>query len=364
MRRSFRGGTVTLKHINTAGTWPSGNPRRYYRPVGVKAIALPDLPIDHPKFLEAYAAAAGLSAPPDAPVRTGSIAAAVIAFMRSDVYLGVADSTRAVWRRALDDIRARGGKGTLTDLRDVHIRDDLSRLAPNPSRQRLKVWRAFLGWCAEVGLIRQDPTVTIRQRRAPKSDGHTPWTRDDLALFRDHWPIGTQQRLCCEIIAWSGARMCDTVRLGDGNVAGGVLRFVQVKTTWEVAIPMTSPPRYAEADGMLQQCLDARSSRALVWLVTEAGASRSHKSASQWFSAACRKAGLSDGKTAHGLRKLRAAIMRENGATAAQRAAWLGQKSEKQEAIYSQSADLMRVIMGTDQGQPVPTFAKTSNSQS
>lgn len=363
MRQPLRGGQVTLKHINRAGTWPSGNARLYYRPKGKKGIGLPDLPIDHPKFLIAYAEAAGLTRIPEAPARTGSIAAAIHAFLASDRFLGVSSSTRAVWRRGLMDMRDRYGRGNLADLEDIHIRKDLARLTANPARQRLKIWRAFLGWCVDAGLLRTDPTTTIRQRPAPKSTGHQTWTRDDLKAFRDHWAVGTEQRLAAEIIAWTGARMSDVVRLGDGHIGrDGWLRFRQQKTGGEVAIPMIDAPVYAEHDGLLAQCLTARPARGLVWLTTAAGAARSQKSTSQWFSAACRKAGLSTSLTAHGLRKYRATIMRENGATAAQRAAWLGHESDRQESEYSRTADKLRLIMGTDEERKVPTPDTSSNS--
>jgi integrase len=92
----------------------------------------------------------------------------------------------------------------------------------------------------------------------------------------------------------------------------------------------------------------------MTFLVTAAGRPRSNKAASQWFSKACSEAGLAEGKSAHGLRKLRAAMFRENGATKDQRKAILGHESDAEEALYSKSADLQRVISGTD----FPTLAE------
>ena len=69
MRRGVR--PLKLKHLNRSGTFPSGNARLYYRPKGQKGIAMPDLPMDHPQFLAAYAEAAGVQ--PRRPVREGSL---------------------------------------------------------------------------------------------------------------------------------------------------------------------------------------------------------------------------------------------------------------------------------------------------
>lgn len=346
---------MRLRYLSQSGHWPSGNPRFYLRKPGQKAKPMPDAPTDSPAFLAAYAAAAGLKAPPPTQHPTGTIGAAITAFLASDRYHAAAASTRAIWRRGLDDMRARYGGGKLDDLQAQHIRIDLARLSAHPSRQRLKIWRALMGWCVDAGLCAADPTAAIRQRPAPKTDGHRAWTRDDLEAFRARWPIGSEQRLCCEIIAWTGARMSDAVRLGDGHVRAGVLRYRQQKTGGEVAIPLTDAPAYAAPDGMLQACLDARVARGMVWMVTAQGAARSQKAASQWFAAACRAAGLRD-LTAHGLRKFRAAIMRENGATPQQRAVWLGHESDRQEAEYSRSADKLRIILGTDGEREVPTL--------
>lgn len=360
MRRHLWGQAVTLKHINKSGTWPSGNPRLYYRPKGEKAVALPDMPMDAPAFLAAYAAAAGLSSLPEPPAQTGTIAAAIVAFMRSDEWHSKAQTTRAVWRRGLDDIRGRYGKAPIAKLEARHIRVDLARLAPNPARQRFKIWRALLGWCHRVGMIETDATRDVAKPKAPEGKGHTPWAREDVAKFRAAWPVGTAQRLAFEALYWTGARVSDLVKIGDAHMKDGVLRFVQRKTGDPVAIPLDDAPAYAEPDGLLLDCLRARKSRGLVWLTTEQGAARSEKAASQWFSAAARKAGLTD-RTAHGLRHARATIMKENGATVEQRRAWLGHDSEAMAAKYSKTADLLRVIMGADAEQKVTTLKTSSN---
>ncbi|WP_157771601.1 hypothetical protein [Thioclava nitratireducens] len=51
-------------------------------------------------------------------------------------------------------------------------------------------------------------------------------------------------------------------------------------------------------------------------------------------------------KSAHGLRKLRAAIFRENGATKDQRMAILGHETAAEAEHYDKSADLKRVVKG------------------
>lgn len=104
MQQRIRGAAVRLKGLSRSGTWPSGNPRLYLRRKGLPTVAMPDAPAHSPRFLAAYVAAHDGKEPVQKP-RTGSIAAAVAAFIASDEYLSKAATTRAVWRRGLDDIR-------------------------------------------------------------------------------------------------------------------------------------------------------------------------------------------------------------------------------------------------------------------
>lgn len=88
--------------------------------------------------------------------------------------------------------------------------------------------------------------------------------------------------------------------------------------------------------------LQARPVRHLAWIVTAYGKPRSEKAASQWFAGVCRSAGVS--KAAHGIRKYRAATMKEAGAGADARMAWLGHVTENEAHDYAKTADLKRVI--------------------
>lgn len=86
----------------------------------------------------------------------------------------------------------------------------------------------------------------------------------------------------------------------------------------------------------------------MTFLSTAKGAARSPKAAQQWLSRAAKEAGLALGKTAHGLRKLRSAMMAEAGATPEQRMAILGHETSEQTREYSKTADAKKIISGTD----------------
>lgn len=350
MRRSFPGRTVKLRHIKQSGWWPSGNPRLYLRVPGQsKNPALPDLPPDDPRFLAVYADLLKTKTPD--PVRTGTIAAAVIAFQASDKYLGVSENTRRVWRRGLDDIRTRYGRGVLSDLRTDHIRLDLDRLKPNPANQRLKIWRAACGWWHERRWTEADLTHGIKRPKVPKSDGHQTWTEADVDAFRAHWPIHSAERLAFELIHWTGARISDAVLMTEAKIGrDGWMTYVQVKTGGQVAVPISAPaPGFSDPSGQahLLAAIAARPVRHVSLMVTAYGSPRSVKAASAWFSAAARAAGI-DGKAAHGLRKRRAVLMAERGATTHQSAAWMGHETLTEVDRYSKAASRRRIISGTE----------------
>ena len=351
---------MKLAHINKSGTWPSGNPRLYFRPKGQRGVALPDLPPDHPEFLAAYVKAAGLTRPPTPDRRTGTIGAAIRAFMASDAYLSLAQSTRRRWRPCLDIMDEKYGHVSFASLEPKHIRADMAGMNPHPANDRLKVWRALCRWSEEAGLIEANPALQIKKRKVPQTGGHRPWTREDVAIFRQHWPTTTPERMALELLFWTGVRISDAVRLNAGMLdASGWLEFRQQKTGGQVVVPFYAPaPDFAEPDEHLQNAIRANPQGQLLFIVTQSGTARSAGGASKWFAAATRKAGVV-GKTAHGLRKLRATIMAENGASPHQIGAWTGHESLAEVQHYASKANKRKIISGTKSSnfsEPVPTF--------
>lgn len=349
MRSGVRGATtVKLRYLMTAGHWPSGNPRLYLRRKGKPLASMPDLPAEHPDFLATYAAAMNMAKPPAPRPMTGTIAAGAEAFMRSDHYLAVSPATRDIWRRHLTKISADYGDARAADLRPEHIRADLARHPGNAAVQRLKVWRAMCRWWQDAGLAPIDATQGIRKPKVAKTDGHDPWTRADVQTFRDRWPLDSAERLAMELLYWTGARIGDACKMTEAMIdRTGWMRFRQIKTGGTVAIPITAAaPAWADPDGQLVAAINARPARHMSLIVTAYGTPRSIKGAPQWFAAAARTAGID--KTAHGLRKLRAIIMAENGASTHQIAAWTGHESLSEVQHYSRTADRARIISGTE----------------
>jgi integrase len=320
---------------------------------------MPDAPKDSRAFLAAYLAATGDTPKIDRKPTPGTVGALVTGFKASAAYQNLAESTRAYIRRNLDAIRTTWGDAPAADLDARHIRFDLSKLDPNPANMRLRAWKAMCKWAfQEAALLDKDPAAPVRKRVVPKTEGFAPWTREDVAAFRAHWPHDTEERMTFEVLHRTAAAVVDACQIGPAMVRDGWLFYTRRKSGSPAVCPMTaetSPPWF-EHDDHLALCIAAQPAR-LVYLMTKTGKARSHKSVSQWFAAACRAAGI-EGKSAHGLRKHRAAVFKENGASAEQRMAILGHETASEAKDYAASASLARTVWGTpisnlpDQAKP------------
>ncbi|WP_276716923.1 tyrosine-type recombinase/integrase [Pseudooceanicola nitratireducens] len=244
----------------------------------------------------------------------------------------------------------------MTDLKPRHIRTDLGRLSANPANNRLKIWRALCRFWVDAGLIEEDPAISVRKRKVASTIGHEPWLWQDVQAFRDRWPIGTMQRLALELAVSTGAARTDLVRLGPGMLdKEGWLSYRRSKSGGVAVVPLLCElPDWMPHNPYLQECLEI-APRHLTWLSTKRGAARSDKALGTWFSNAARDAGISKGKTLHGIRKLLSVTMAENGAPAEQRMAILGHETEAEARNYSKTASLKKIISGTK-------FSNSTNS--
>lgn len=341
---------MTLTNIKTVVD-KSGRARRYLRVKGERLIPLPDLPTDHPGFLAAWAEAMKRIKGRAARPGPGTIAALCGAYLRAPAFLTYSAGYRAIIRRHVMAIEAKAGEAQARHLAARHITADMAPLAPSVAAARLKAWRALCGYGLGVGFIATDPSKGIKRPIIPTGEGHPAWTADEVAAFRARWRIGTVQRAIFEVLYWTGARIGDVVRIGPGMIdRDGVLRFRQAKTGGEAFVPWTCPlPDYAagmEADRAAMHEALAACAGHMTFLATKGGRSRSAKAIGGDVAKAARLAGVA--KSAHGLRKTRATILAEAGASAHQIGAWTGHESLSEVAHYTRSAERRKAVMGTE----------------
>jgi site-specific recombinase XerD len=339
---------VTLRYIKIVRK-PSGLVLRYLRFPGAELVRLPGGDIGSPAFLAAYAAAltAAQAKARACAYDPSTVAGAISDYLRSDAFATLSEATRRAHRRHLTIVQGKGHTALMSDLAARHVAADVRSLGGHPGLTRLKAWRAFTKWATKQGRLAADPARTVSRPDLPKSDGFPRWTPDDVKAFRARWPQGTAERLAFETLCWTGAGAKDASRLGPGMVRGGALQFGRSKTGVPFTVPVASLPAWAT--GMAhdwQEFVSAiRGHPHMTWIVTEAGASRSHKAFSAWFAERARMAGVE--KSAHGLRKYRAVELTEAGATKDQRKAWLGHLSDAESDFYAKGAD-QRAVLGLE----------------
>ena len=332
---------MTLKGLWAATKLrPNGRPYWYVRRTGRPNFALPDLPTDDPAFLRAYATAWAIPDPGQEKAAQGGMAKIITEALTSRRYKGMSPAYRAALRREWEAMRRAYGHLALRGLQERHVRQDVDRSSNPPSR--LRAWR-FL----------DIPAARAVKVRMAKTSGHEPWTADEIEAFRARWPIGSAPRAGMELLLWTACRISDAVRIGRGNLGDdGIVAYRQKKTSGFAYVPWTNRlPDYASAwerDRQMMHDALASFSGHVTFFPTTTGRGRSDKALGTMMSDAAEAAGVA--KTAHGLRKSRAKMLAEAGASTHQIAAWTGHATLKEVEHYTREASRRSAVENQSQG--------------
>jgi integrase/recombinase XerD len=339
-----------VRAVKLKGLWQHPSGALYYRTRaggGLRMVRLPDLPIEHPDFVAAWAAAAR-EGPAPLSYASGTIGSTWRAALASDKAATFSPSYRSIIAREARLICARAGDVKAAPVTERHIRADL-RQSANP-RARLKAWRFWARFCLDAGWLPADPAQGIKLDIA-QGEGHPAWSPDEIAAYRAAYALGTVPRMLMELAFWTGARISDVVRIGPQHVGkDGVLGYRQTKTKdmayvpWTCALP--SWARGMQPDRDLCHRALAHAGPGMTWAQTVEGRARSHKAAGHVIAAACRAIDIE--KSAHGLRKARAVALAEAGATPAQIGAWTGHSSLSEIVRYTRQMDRRGMVTGTE----------------
>lgn len=315
---------------------------------------LPDPPNgdeSDPAFVAAWLAEEAKGKPkPQIRQREGSVGWAIRRYIASPTHRAGSPAYRRMIERNLQDIEGRAGTGMLDTLTSTGVRNDLSKLSGSVAVSRHKAWRKLYAWLHEAGIVPEDITLTIRRPKVAATDGHAPWSRDDVAAFRSSHAIGTTARAGMELLHWTGARTADAGGLTWAQVSGGLLTYRQTKTGGMAHVPWAPLPAWAapiagDFDIMLAALAGAGLPDALLLFPTRTGGRRSAKGLSNLVNSAARDAGLVR-RTAHGLRKTRLIALAELGLSTHRIAGWGGHASLAEVEHYTREASRRAVMRG------------------
>jgi integrase len=212
---------------------------------------------------------------------------------------------------------------------------DRRSMTPFQARHFLFAMRGLFAWAKGAGLARIDPAASVSLPELKNGEGFPVWSEEEVAAYEQYWPLGTKERLWFAMLLYTGLRRGDAVRLGRQHVRNGVATLTTEKTGTEVYIRILPP---------LLEAIEAGPTGDLAFIC---GANRkplTKESFGNQFAEACRKAGIR--KSAHGLRKLAATTMANNGATVAELNSIFGWTGARMASRYTERADRKKLSSG------------------
>jgi hypothetical protein len=255
---------------------------------------LPGLP-GSPEFVAAYqAAAAGSSSrivPGASRTVPGTINALAVMIYGSAEWAQLSKTTQSSRRGIIERIRCDAGTFPVAKLEAKHVlaMRDKRRDTPSAANNLLKVLRWMMAFAVSRGLRSGNPVVGIKPLKI-SGDGFHTWTEAEIAKFEARWSVGTRERLAFDLLLWTVQRSGDVRLMGRQNLKGGRLTFTQAKTGAHLSLPVLPPLAASLAHVPKDQML---------FVATFTGEPFTAKGFGNWFSSACREAGLPD-CSAHG----------------------------------------------------------------
>ena len=206
---------------------------------------------------------------------------------------------------------------------------------PHAAIKLRKELKRLFAFAAKTGMIDHNPAADAQKVKIPasqKTNGFHSWTEDEILQYRDHWRIGTRERLAMELLLWTDQRRSDVATMGMAQVKNGRIPVTQGKTGKKLWLLM--PPQLLEAI----VALPPEQSSPFCFIVSRKGVPYTKESFGNWFKEACVEAGLPH-CSAHGLRKASLRRMAELEMANKTMKSVSGQSSDRTLAIYTDDAN-------------------------
>ncbi len=282
-------------------------------------------------FMAAYRAAiAGEPAANARPtIHKGSLRWLVDRWRESSDWHLKAKSTRRQRDNILVHILDVNGTLPFAGITHDHVLAGRERRMKTPfaANNYLKTMKALFAWAKETRLVEVDPAKDVAML-SRKTEGHEPWTVDDVLAYRARWPLGKCERVAFEVLYATGLRRGDAVVLGKQHVGrDGRIRIKTEKTGQMISIPLTADLAAVLKQGPIGD---------LAFIVGQNGKPLTKEGFGNEFRGWCDKAGVK--KSAHGLRKLAAIEVAEGGGSELDLNAYFGWSTKEQSSTYTRNA--------------------------
>ncbi len=294
-----------------------------------------------PEFdMEYQAAIAGCERPAKPSIKggpqPGSLAWLIARYRETALWMTLSAATRRqrenIFRRVLET----GGNQPFAKITTATITAARDRRALTPAQARnfLDTMRGAFRWALDAKLISTDPTAGVKNPPRKKGPGFRMWTEDEMAAYERRWPISTRQRVWLDVLAYTGLRRGDVVRLGRQHVRNDVATIKTEKGGFNVTVTLPILP-------VLARTLAVGPCGDLTFVVGANSKPMTKESFGNAFKDACKAAGVPG--SAHGVRKIAATRAAENGATVAELEAIFGWHGGAMAAHYTREANRVRL---------------------
>ena len=163
------------------------------------------------QFMEAYRIALAGQALPRPMIgasrtKAGSIAALVVSYFASPVFLSLAPATQTTYRNILERFRVEHGDKPVALLTRQHINAMLAKrvLTPAAANHWLRLVKALMAFAVEEGWRKDNPTTGII-RIKNRTEGFHTWDENEIAQFEAHHAGRQQGTSGAGVVALHGA---------------------------------------------------------------------------------------------------------------------------------------------------------------
>lgn len=344
MRTNFQG--LTVENL------PSGRKRIRVRVEGNpnRKIRL-HVDMDHPKFSEHYwNARAGIELEAEPETETAIIRQSIqwltdkyLVHLGRMVKAGQASpltlkQRTSLLKRLCEHETDNGDKYGVMTLKAptsafIQVRD--ARAAtPAEADNMIKAARSMYNWACDSGYAESNPVIGIKKIHRSKG-GATPWTAEDLRMFKKRHPPGTMAHLALTLHMFTAARSNDAIWLGRAQ------EFDSHGTRWLGWQPKKRGAAYVEIP-MAPPLRDSIAATARIgdsYILNANGKPfKNPDSYRNWLRKRCDEAGLV-GRSSHGMRKAVAELLAEEGCSEHQIMSVLSHTQPSTSAIYTKGAE-------------------------
>jgi len=254
-------------------------------------------------------------------------------YLQSSQFRGLAPASQEPYRRVL--VRwvesEQIGPRSVSVLTRRELEAMLAKRKRGAANFLFKRIRVLVRFAIARQYLKDDITSGIECK--PIGKEHATWTDNEIQQFRDHWRLGTRQRLAFELALCTSQRRTDLAAMRWEHISKGRIAVTQSKTKMQLSLPI-HPDLQAALDAMR----GSRTGPLLARTSRPKGNALTPESLGNLIADWIDEAGLGRHCVLHGLRKACCRRLAEMGCSEKEIASFSGHKTLGEVARYTRAA--------------------------